>query len=56
VQWQIMQGPERIEAGWWDAAPLRRDYYIARHLNHACCWVFKDLLRPSDWYLHGWFA
>jgi protein ImuB len=56
VQWQIMQGPERIEAGWWDAAPIRRDYYIARHRNHACSWIFKDLLRPSGWYLHGWFA
>jgi protein ImuB len=55
-QWQIMQGPERIEAGWWDAASIRRDYYIARYRTHAHGWVFRDLLKPSDWYLHGWFA
>ncbi len=56
AQWQIMQGPERIEAGWWDAASIRRDYYIARHRDHSCGWVFKELCKPFDWYLHGWFA
>lgn len=56
TEWQIVQGPERIETGWWDAKPIRRDYYIARHRNHARGWLFKDLLKPSEWYLHGWFA
>ncbi len=53
---QLIQGPERIEAGWWSDAPLKRDYYVARHGNQSCCWVFKDLLQASGWYVHGWFG
>jgi len=26
---EINSGPERIEAGWWDGAEVRRDYYVA---------------------------
>jgi len=27
---EILQGPERIESGWWDGKGVARDYYIAR--------------------------
>lgn len=56
AEWQILHGPERIEAGWWDAAPIRRDYFVARHRKHAHGWIFRDLCTPATWYLHGWFA
>jgi len=52
---QLIQGPERIESGWWNDAPIKRDYYIAR-TQHRSCWVFKDLLSPSGWFVHGWFG
>jgi protein ImuB len=54
-QLRLLQGPERIEAGWWNGAPIKRDYYVARHGNQSC-WVFKDLLRASGWYVQGWFG
>jgi protein ImuB len=52
---QPIQGPERIEAGWWSDVPIKRDYYVIRQ-GHQSCWVFKDLLQPSGWYVHGWFG
>jgi protein ImuB len=30
---QILQGPERIESGWWDGHGVARDYYVA-HCHH----------------------
>jgi protein ImuB len=54
-QLQLLHGPERIEAGWWNDAPVKRDYYVARDGNQAC-WVFKDLLNSSGWYRQGWFG
>jgi protein ImuB len=51
----LMQGPERIEAGWWNDAPLKRDYYVATQ-GQQSCWVFKDLMQSSGWYVHGWFG
>jgi protein ImuB len=52
---QLMQGPERIEAGWWNETPIKRDYYVARDGNQSC-WVFRDLLSAAGWYRQGWFA
>jgi protein ImuB len=48
----LLEGPERIESGWWDGAPVRRDYYVARDSNGARLWVFHDL-RGGGWYLQG---
>ncbi|MES2883221.1 MAG: DNA polymerase Y family protein [Pseudomonadota bacterium] len=43
--------PERIETGWWDEAPARRDYHRVR-LGSRSAWVYRDL--DSDrWHLHG---
>lgn len=53
---RLLQGPERIEAGWWNDAPLKRDYYVARCPDQSWCWVFRELLHAPGWYLHGWFA
>ena len=52
---QILQGPERIESGWWDGKGVARDYYVARHSQGARLWVFQE--RQSKlWYVHGVFA
>ena len=60
---QLLKGPERIETGWWDHAPIQRDYYVALHPNGSLLWVYKDLQhnqaqtsQPSDWFLHGLFS
>lgn len=53
---QLLQGPERIEDGWW-AAPMRRDYYVAQSAQGACYWVFYTHQGDqSGWYLHGLFG
>ncbi len=45
---------ERLESGWWDNHPMRRDYYIARDRDCRRLWIYHDL-RDSGWYLHGIF-
>ena len=51
----LLQGPERIEAGWWDGNDVRRDYFKARTGDGSRLWVFRDL-NNGQWYLHGLFA
>lgn len=59
----LVAGPERIEAGWWDAACAERDYFVARDDKDALHWVFR-LRRPDPeagseapgWFLHGSFG
>ncbi|HEY6133561.1 MAG TPA: DNA polymerase Y family protein, partial [Rubrivivax sp.] len=57
---QLLAGPERIEAGWWDGAPATRDYFVAQAHDGALVWVFRTRLPPSTaaegWFLHGRFA
>lgn len=52
----LLAGPERIESGWWDGAPVRRDYYQAWAASGARCWVYQELDSPPRWFLHGLFA
>jgi protein ImuB len=52
---QILQGPERIESGWWDGKGVARDYYVARQSQGARLWVFQER-RSKRWYVHGVFA
>jgi protein ImuB len=48
--------PERIEAGWFDADPVCRDYQVAEASDHRLCWVFRERRGAEQgWYLHGWF-
>lgn len=54
---RLLEGPERIQAGWWDREPdLRddRDYYLARTADGGLAWVFRTW--RGRWFLHGWFA
>jgi protein ImuB len=56
-----MAGPERIEAGWCDAAHAARGYFIAQAHDGALVWVYRIRLPPTQpmgqgWYLHGRFG
>jgi protein ImuB len=53
----LVAGPERIEAGWWDATAVR-DYFVAENDDAELLWVFRERLTGGNesWYLHGKFA
>lgn len=53
---QLCQGPERIEAGWWDGQDVSRDYYQARATDGSRLWIFRDRRPPGRWFLHGYFG
>jgi protein ImuB len=53
---QLLEGPERIETGWWDGREVARDYYVARDDSGAELWVYRERLPPHAWYLHGVFG
>ena len=51
----IISGPEVIDSGWWDGAPVNREYFVARSSRGARAWIFRD--RPSSQlYVHGLFG
>ena len=52
----LLDGPERIECGWWDGCDVRRDYFVARAGNGQTLWVFKHPSRNAGWQVHGIFA
>ncbi len=59
---QLLSGPERIEAGWWDHELAERDYFIAEDADGALVWLYRSRLPDSTggtgsgWFLHGRFA
>lgn len=54
---QILCGPERIEAGWWEGEEIRRDYYVVETDQGQRAWVFRQAGRQDGgWMLHGWFG
>lgn len=57
---QLMAGPQRVEAGWWDQSDALRDYYVALSPQAGWLWIYRERM-PSDegdgdWFLHGVFA
>lgn len=53
---QLLSGPERIEAGWWDAALAERDYFIAQTAEGALVWIYRARLPLlADEAAQGWF-
>jgi protein ImuB len=52
---QLTDYPERIEAGWWDGYPIRRDYYRMVTETGQRLWIFHDLIQQR-WYIHGLFG
>ncbi len=64
---QLLSGPERIEAGWWDEGLTGRDYFIAAAADGALVWIYRerlplsrsaneDVAAASGWFLHGRFG
>ena len=53
----LLQGPERLQGGWWQERRMRRDYYIAQTQgqknNGSYSWVFCE---GERWYVHGYFG
>jgi protein ImuB len=59
---QLLAGPERIEAGWWDGGLAERDYFIGQTAEGALVWLYRARLEREvahgvrEWFLHGRFA
>ena len=51
----IVQGPERIEDGWWEGAALR-DYFVAEDASGVRYWLFRERYTQWRWFLHGVFG
>jgi protein ImuB len=52
----LLDGPERIETGWWDDFDVKRDYFVARDGSGAKLWLFRQRTGRKDWFLHGIFG
>lgn len=52
----LESGPERIETGWWDDAPVSRDYYTAVNPGGARFWIYRERGESAGWFLHGIFG
>ena len=54
----LLAGPQRVEAGWWEALGdpgeglARRDYFVAHNDAAGSVWVFRDRA-TGDWFLQG---
>lgn len=53
---QRLEGPERIETGWWDGREITRDYYVMRDPQGVELWVYRERQPPHAWFLHGIFG
>ncbi len=52
----LLEGPERLETGWWDDDGIARDYYLSVNPQGMQLWVFRERNRDAGWYLHGIFG
>jgi protein ImuB len=57
---QLLAGPHRVEAGWWDGQNVARDYYLAHNEQAGLLWVFRERhvldTQSSPLFLHGIFS
>lgn len=57
---QLINGPERVESGWWDDGTVARDYFVAVNDNHQVLWIFRERIGAGEeepgWFLHGFYA
>jgi protein ImuB len=51
----LLDGPERIESGWWDDFDVTRDYFVARDASGVKLWIFRERNDQKNWFLHGVF-
>lgn len=52
----LLEGPERLETGWWDDDGIARDYYTAINSRGMRLWIFRHRNATAGWYLHGIFG
>lgn len=53
----LLDGPERLESGWWDDDGIARDYFVALTVNGVHLWIYQDRNKQAAfWYLHGIFG
>lgn len=52
----LLDGPERLETGWWDDFDVQRDYFVARDASGMKIWLFRERSGAKGWFLHGIFA
>lgn len=53
---KLVDGPERIETGWWDGKGIARDYYVATNVKGVHLWIYRNRNRQATWHLHGIFG
>lgn len=53
---KLVDGPERIETGWWDGKGIARDYYVATNARGVHLWIYRNRNRQATWHLHGIFG
>jgi protein ImuB len=53
---EFLEGPERLETGWWDEDGIARDYYTAVNPQGMRLWVFRNRGRDPAWFLQGLFG
>jgi len=52
----VVDGPERLESGWWDDDGIARDYFVALTAKGVYLWIYQDRSKNAAWYLHGFFG
>ncbi len=58
----LLAGPQRVESGWWDAAPCCRDYYLAHSRQAGLLWLYRERghgraqVDSGAWFLQGLLA
>jgi protein ImuB len=53
---RLIDGPERIESGWWDGQDCRRDYWTAHDRQGNRLWIFREYKPRDGWFVHGFFG
>lgn len=53
---ELIDGPERIETGWWDGDDVERDYFVGRNPAGMTLWLYRERRVPCAWYVHGLFG
>lgn len=54
---RLLQGPYRIETGWWDHGLVLRDYFVAADQSERRYWIYRERgPLTARWFLHGLFG
>jgi protein ImuB len=53
---KLLDGPERLETGWWDDNGIARDYYVAVNTKGVHLWIYRNRNKKATWHLHGIFG